>query len=637
MSAALALGLATRHPRHLVLGGLVAGLALAPVTDLAAMTLLVGIVACVVCGPWVVAWARGAPLAAGVAGLGALLGLVAGVVAGEARVGAIDATALGPLLGREVAISAVVLEAPRTRAWGGVVAAARIASGQRGAGERVLLQAAAHGGVRADWPDAPVGAEVRVRGRLRELGPGDGHERIRGAHARLSVVSLAPTGRRRGGIAGALDGARERAEDALSRALPAGEAGLARGMVLGQDDALSDEVREDFRASGLSHLLAASGTNVALLAALVVGVATAAGLGLTGRLVLALAAIAAYVPLAGGGPSIQRAGVMGGAGLLAVLAGRPASRWYALLLAAAVTLALNPRAVGDVGWQLSFAAVVALLAMGPALAQAFRGCVPGPMAEALALTVAATLGTAPLVALHFRRVSVVSLVANLLAAPVVAPVMWLGAIAAALGQVAPSLAAVPAALTGYPLGYLGWLARAAARTPGAEATLALSPVAAAVAYAALAGAVVALRRRGTSLLGGLRRPRRLAVAGAVAVLALTVGVARSRAPAPPAGLVVSFLDIGQGDATLIQHGAHAMLVDTGPPGGPVVARLRAAGVRRLDVLVITHSSADHDGGAAAVLRAFPVGAVLDGGEVTQPTTGRRAAAAEARALRVPRV
>jgi competence protein ComEC len=100
---------------------------------------------------------------------------------------------------------------------------------------------------------------------------------------------------------------------------------------------------------------------------------------------------------------------------------------------------------------------------------------------------------------------------------------------------------------------------------------------------------------------------------------------------------VSFLDIGQGDATLIQHGAHAMLVDTGPPGGPVVARLRAAGVRRLDVLVITHSSADHDGGAAAVLRSVPVGAVLDGGEVTQPTTGRRAAAAEARARRVPRV
>ena len=193
----------------------------------------------------------------------------------------------------------------------------------------------------------------------------DEHERRRGAHAQISVDRLEPTGRRRGGIAGALDGVRRRAEEALSGALSPRAAALGRGMVLGQDDALAEDVREDFRTSGLAHLLAASGTNVALLAALVLGVATAAGVGLTGRLLLAIAAVAAYVPLAGGGPSIQRAGVMGGAALLAMLVGRPSSRWYALLLAAAATLTLNPYALGDVGWQLSFAAVVSLLAVGP--------------------------------------------------------------------------------------------------------------------------------------------------------------------------------------------------------------------------------------------------------------------------------
>jgi competence protein ComEC len=100
---------------------------------------------------------------------------------------------------------------------------------------------------------------------------------------------------------------------------------------------------------------------------------------------------------------------------------------------------------------------------------------------------------------------------------------------------------------------------------------------------------------------------------------------------------VSFLDVGQGDATLVQHGEHALLVDAGGPDGPIVRRLREAGVRRLDALVITHASADHDGGAAAVLRAVPVGAVLDGGEVTQATAGRRAAAEEAWAQGVARV
>jgi competence protein ComEC len=627
------------HPRHVVLAGLVAGLLLTPVAG-AALPVLGGLIVVVLVpaarrlGPW----ARGAPCSAAVLALGAVLAALAGCVGGQARVAASDATALRPLLGQELELDVVVLEPPRTRGWGGKVAPGRIVVGHPGAGERIVLRLAAHGGVRAAWPRSPTGAVVRVRGRLRELGPADVVERRRGAHAQLVVDRLAATGARRGGVAGAIDAARRRAEDALARALPSAEAGLARGMVLGQDDALADDVRDDFRASGLAHLLAASGTNVALLAALVVLVATGLGLGLTGRMLLALAAIAVYVPLAGGGPSIQRAGIMGAAGLVAILAGRPASRWYALLLAALVTLALDPRAAGDVGWQLSFAAVVALLAVGPGLAAWLRRGLPGPVAEALALTVAATLGTAPLVALYFGRVSVVSLGANLLAAPVVAPIMWLGAVAATVGQLAPSLAAIPSAMAGPPLGFLGWLARAAARAPGAEATVALTPAGAVAAYAAMACAWLGLRHRGAALARRIPRfRRRLVIGGVVAAVVLTAGVARSRAPGPPDGLVVSFLDVGQGDATLVQHGEHALLVDAGPPDGPVVRRLRDAGVRRLDALVITHASADHDGGAAAVLRALAVGAVLDGGEATQPTTGRRAAAAEAHARRVPRV
>ena len=119
---------------------------------------------------------------------------------------------------------------------------------------------------------------------------------------------------------------------------------------------------------------------------------------------------------------------MGAAAVVAVLAGRPAARWHALLLATAVTLALNPRAIEDVGWQLSFAAVVAILVLGrarPRRAGCGAGC-RARLAEATALTGAATLGTAPLIAAHFGQASLVSLPANVLAAPAVAPAMWLG-------------------------------------------------------------------------------------------------------------------------------------------------------------------------------------------------------------------
>jgi competence protein ComEC len=624
---------------------MVSGLLLDPIAPPAAVLCLALLAAAVV--------------AAGLApvrlGLGFAAALLGGATLAEERLEALDRSALTGLLGTSVVLRAVVLEPPRERSFGASVAPARIVSG-RGAGERVLLRLA--GSSPARWrqgAQGAQGAEVVARGALRPLGRGGAHERRRGAHALLRVRELHWTGRRRGGALGALDGVRARAEAALARGAPEREAGLARGMVLGQDHALDERLREDLRRAGLAHLVAASGTNVALLAALVVAAGAMAGLGLTGRLALALVAIAAYVPLAGAGPSIQRAGVMGAATLVAALAGRPASRVYALLLAAVATLALNPRASADPGWQLSFAAVFALLALGPALTRTLRRVLPAPVAGVLALTLAATVGTAPLVALHFGRVSLVSVGANLLAAPAVPPVMWLGTLAGTVGQVAPVLAIPLAAAAAVPLAYLAWLGAAAAGLPWAEVGLtpsAPSPPARGVlavlgvaALGAVAGRVLRGRgwwRRAAGDRAAGPRPRRgrldprgpLTACLVAGLLGLSAGLGAALLSRPgggerPRDVVVSFLDVGQGDATLLQHGEHAVLVDTGPPDGAVVARLREAGVARLDALVLTHGSADHDGGAVAVLRALPVGLLLDGGEASHRTSGLEAAVSEA--------
>src|SRR5207247_6424566 len=130
-----------------------------------------------------------------------------------------------------------------------------------------------------------------------------------------------------------------------------------------------------------------------------------------------------------------------------------------------------------------------------------------------------------------------------------------------------------------------------------------------------------------------RRLRCAALAAAAVVVVFLV--ARSAGPgapsAPPAGVLrISFLDIGQGDATLVQHDGAAVLVDTGPPGGPILARLRAAGVRGLDVLVVTHAQADHEGGAGAVLSRYPVRVLVDGGVGAATPEHRALAAAAAR-------
>ena len=625
------------HPRQTLVAAAVGGLLLVPVWRPG--VLLAGAGFAVVAGRGLLA-----PLAA--------VAALAGAVAGDTRLAALDRTALGPLTDRPVAMDLVLLEQPRrsTRpapAWlGGPSrrALAQVASG-RGRGERVLIRAAG----RVRWPAARVGEILRVRGRLERLGPWDGYQRRRGAHAVLRADAVRDTGRRRGGFPGALDAIRARAEDGLAAGLDPAQSALLRGMVLGQDEQLSPAAREDFRLSGLAHLLAASGQNVTLLAVLALTVLTAAGVALRARLVAVLVLIAAYVPLAGGGASIQRAGVMGAAGVLAALAGRPASRWHAVLLAALVTLLINPRSSGDPGWQLSFAAVLAILALARPVADALSrpasdgdGArtgglgLPRPMADAAAVTLAATLGTAPLIAFHFERLSVASIPANLLAAPAVAPIMWLGMLSAVAGQVAAAPAALLNALCVYPLGYVAWVAHATARLPGAALPVRIpSVVPLAAVYAALALAVAAAATPRLRAAAMRRAVPALAAAAAIAVVVLALRPGPGRA-GPPPGLRISFLAVGQGDATLLQHGVHAILVDTGPPDGPVVSLLRRAGVGRLDALVITHDQADHDGAAPAVLRSLPVGALVDGGEGL-PSPLRRAALAAAARARVPRV
>lgn len=586
------------HPRHVVLGAVCLGLAAGDGAAVAGVVLAVAVLLVGVLGPPHATAPRTLLTA-----LGCAAALVLSSAAGAARISDLDATALPPSFGHAVGAEVTLLEPFRRRPFGARTAVARLR------GERVLLRA----GSRVRAPRAEVGELLTVRGGLE---PPDMFATAIRAHALLRADEITLTGRRRGGLSGVVDGIRARANRALERDLPSPVDALLRGMVLGDDSALPDAVREDFRTTGLSHLTAASGQNVLLLATLALGAGALLGAGLRLRLAAALVLVLLYVPLAGAGPSIQRAGIMGAAGLVASLAGRPASRWYAVLLAAGGTLALEPRSWQDPGWQLSFAAVVSLLLLVPGLRERLGRRVPQGPADAMAVTTAATLATAPLLALHFDRVSLVSLPANVLAAPLVAPIMWLGMLSAAAGQVAVGLAAPLNALAALPVAALLELSRAAASVPGASVAAGPLPVllVSGVGLAAITGR---WRRRpagtgsGRGGLLGRTRPALGIVAVAIAVVSFP-SPQRGLAAPPPGRLRVSFLDVGQGDATLLQDGARAVLVDTGPPEAPIVARLREAGVPRLDALLITHVEADHAGGAAAVLRALPVGVVLDG-------------------------
>lgn len=426
---------------------------------------------------------------------------------------------------------------------------------------------------------------------------------------------------------------RARAHDALGKGMPAREAALARGFVLGQDEEVDARTSEDFRRAGLSHLLAVSGQNVALLALLAMPLLAALAIPLRMRLLWMLALIAIYVPLTGAGPSIQRAGVMGALSILATLAGRRTSRFYALALAALLTLAIDPGVAADVGWQLSFAAVLGILLLASPLREALSwgperpGRLGRTLLEGAAMTIAATLATAPLIAFHFGELSTVTLLANLLALPAVAPAMWLGMLSIGAAQV-PSFPVAPLnALNAPLLAYIAQIAAWCGRPSWACLKVELGAAGLVASYAVIVLLVVfALRFRRRRTIAALRqrrkssrrRPaaaRRLVPAtlllAALTLAALAFAGGSGATGTPTSGLRVSVLDVGQGDAILLQPaGAPPILVDGGPPGDGLAGKLRNAGVGRLGAAIVTHDQSDHAGGIAELLGRFPIERLL---------------------------
>jgi len=616
--------------RHAALAGLVVGLLLANAVAAPAGWAACGLAAAIGLALAVGVGRRGRPASIAGAALIALAAVATllGLGLGAMRLAAIDGGALRGASGQRVALAGHVAAPPR-----------------RGYGEvRVLVDTPRGRAVAVapePVPDLAVGDGVVVRGRLRPPDDFRAGELARlGAALEIAAAGIEPTGGERGGVAGALDRIRGRAEAALGVGLDAGGSALARGFVLGQDDRIEPAVREQFRRSGLSHLLAVSGQNVALLAILA-GVALAVlGIGLRARLLAIIALIALYVPIAGAGPSIQRAGVMGAAAIVATLAGRPGGRAYPVLLAAAATLLINPRSAGDAGWQLSFAAVIGIALWASPVRELIAERLPRrlprrvalALADGAAMTLAATVATAPLIAYDFERLSVVSIVANMLALPAVAPVMWIGMLIGLLGQI-PGVPTGPlGAVLGVLIDYIALVARLLGSPAWAEARITL-PGAGAVAAAYLLcsiGAAVVIASMGRRRRLGLSPFARLAAAlGLLVALVAATTTATGGQREPPRGAArVTALDVGQGDATLLEPpGGAPVLVDGGPPGEAAASALDRLGVDRLAAVFLTHDELDHAGGLFSVLATRPVDALVLAAPAPRLEAAARAAGA----------
>ncbi len=389
--------------------------------------------------------------------------------------------------------------------------------------------------------------------------------------------------------------------EAAQRALPPTQAGLLLGMTDGDVELLDERTVETFRTTGLAHLVAVSGSNVAVVLVIVLLLSRAlVRRGRWLRVLIAGPVLVFFAFLTGLEASVLRAVFTAGVALAIGADGRTADAIRVSAFAFIVLVLATPEMLVHPGFQLSFVATIGLILWASPLAERIGRVLPDgslgrATAVATATTVAAQAAVAPLLAWHFGRVPAVGGVANLIVAPLAPVVMIGGTITLGAASLVSALEWLPAVMR-LPLDVILGCARWFSELPAASFS---AHVLAGVAVTAVLAALLA-------------RDRRLRV-GATAIAVGAAAIVGGRAAARTdscSGAGVHALDVGQGTAVVLESDGHTVLVDAGPAYGGVVSQLDAIGVTALDALIVTHPHVDHALGAVDVLKRLDVGRVV---------------------------
>lgn len=407
---------------------------------------------------------------------------------------------------------------------------------------------------------------------------------------------------------------------------PVGPRTLVPALVDGDDAGMPEALRTAFRTSGLTHLLAVSGTNLTLVVGCLLLLARWMGVRARGLVLIGALGVIGFVLLARTEPSVVRAAAMGSVALIGM--GHHGRRRGTRALGAAVLILLlfDPWLALSPGFALSALATAGILWLAPGWRDRLCRWLPRWVAEAISVPLAAQIACTPLVAAISGQVSLVAVVANLLAAPVVGPATVLGLAGGVTGLVSHPLGRVVAAPAAWCAAWIIAVAVRCADLPVAAVGWPASPagIASLTVLCAVGSLVLGslLARRATSLCLG-------------ALMVVVILVPLPTPGWPPEGWVLVACDVGQGDGLVLNAGeGTAVVVDTGPDPAIIDACLHRLGIHRVPLLVLTHFHADHVDGLEGVLRGRQVGAV----EVTSladPLAGVHLVQAVARAAGVP--
>jgi competence protein ComEC len=379
--------------------------------------------------------------------------------------------------------------------------------------------------------------------------------------------------------------------------LPGDGGALLPGLSIGDTSRVSRSLDQAMKDASLSHLTAVSGANCAVVTVAVLGLAALARLPRWARGLAAGAALAGFVVLVTPQPSVLRAAVMAAVALACLVSGRRAAGVPALAVAVLVLVIGDPWLARSPGFLLSALATGGLLLLTRPIADRLGRVLPRRLALALAVPIAAQLACEPVLVLLQPAVPLAGVLANLLAEPAAPIATVLGLVACLLLPVVPLLGGGITVLAWVPAAWIAAVARLGAAAPSIPwpAGVAGGLLAVALLLLAVVAAARSLSRRTRAIAAVLAGLVLIAGAGVLA------GGAVARVVAPPTDWEIAGCDVGQGDAFVLNGGAgHYALVDTGRQPAPILACLSRLGIRRIDLMVLTHWDADHVGASRSV-------------------------------------
>ncbi len=478
-------------------------------------------------------------------------------------------------------------------------------------GERVLVDLPMSMRVPGSTRVPPPGSRVRVAGRLSRARSPDTAATLQLSASsviavvdRPGVIDVAASAMRQG-LRSSLEGS---SEDAAS---------LVAGLAVGDESMQSAELDTAMRMSGLSHLTAVSGGNVAIILLVVLGIGRLLCWRLPTRVLVGLLALGYFVVLVRPQPSVVRAAIMGVVLLLALLSGGRRSGPAVLATAVLLVVVLSPVLACSWAFALSVFATAGLILLAPAVADRLSSMRltrrwPPALQEGVAIATAAQLATLPLLLAMGAGVGWVAIPANLLAMPAVAPVTILGLLAAMVAPVSLTVASVIAHVAAWPAAWIAGVAHVCSALPLARMPWPTGWIG--VLLLIPAGLIcwlvhhVLVRRYPQ----GVPAKALASIAAVLAVLSVTVMIAPpGRRGWPPPAWIMVMCDVGQGDGIVVNAGdGTAIVVDAGPDPVAMDGCLADLGIWAVSAVILTHFHADHVNGLPGVLRGRTIGAVF---------------------------